>query len=171
MAFISALKHIIKPWKTHYTKNFIQAKEWKFPPSQKPKLAVESSWQGIRNSSNFLCWSEGRGFVPLSLSLSVLAHKKLHQVIFQMAETPLTGKGNAILLREVYIFPLVLISSHSTYIHIVLLELNFLFLLLAHFYFTQQLFRRFLQFQDKFALCRNNDSKYHDRSSLNCLFD
>ena len=96
-------------------KTFIQVKEWTFPPSQKLKLAVESSWQGIRNSSTFLCWNKGRGFVPLSLS--VLAYKKLHQVIFQMAETPLTGKGNAILLREVYmyIFPLVLISSRSTY--------------------------------------------------------
>ena len=146
MAFISALKHIIKAWKTHYAKNFIQAKEWTFPPSQKPKLAVESSWQGMRNSSTFLCWSKGRGFVPLSLS--VLAYKKLHQVIFQMAETPLTGKRNAILLREVYTFPLVLISSHSTYTHIVLLELNLLFLLSAHFYFTQLLFGRFLQFQD-----------------------
>ena len=104
----------------------------------------------------------------LSLTLGYLnpALNNSAQVIFQMAETPLTGKGNAILLREVYIFPLVLISSHSTYIHVVLLELNFLFLLLAHFYFTQLLFGRFLQFQDKFALGRNNDSKYHDRSYL-----
>ena len=108
----------------------------------------------------------------LSLSLGYLnpALNNSPQVIFQMAETPLTGKGKAILLREVYmyIFPLVLISSRSTYTHIVVLELNFIFLLLllAHFYLTQLLFGRFLQFQDKFAPCRNNDSKCDVRSSL-----
>ena len=55
----------------------------------------------------------------LSLTLGYInpALNNSAQVIFQMAETPLTGKGNAILLREVYmyIFPLVLISSRSTY--------------------------------------------------------
>ena len=76
----------------------------------------------------------------LSLTLGYLnpALNNSAQVIFQMEETPLTGKGNAILLREVYmyIFPLVLISSRPTYTHIVVLELNFIFLLLllAHFF-------------------------------------
>ena len=51
-------------------------------------------------------------------------------------------------------------------LHFLLLLL--LLLILPHFYFTHLLFGSFLQFQDNFALCRNNDSKYHERSSLNC---